>query len=284
MPKKTLPFYKMHGAGNDFVFVSDDMTKTKITSVLAKKLLDRHFGVGGDQLLYVRKNANGASKDARASEARYTLDIWNADGSRAEMCGNGARAVAYYLRDRKGERGSFKMMTGAGLIGVGQKAGRIEIDMGEPILDGKKIPTGARGEIIDFPLQVGDRSFRIHAVSMGNPHAVVFMKNLDAFALHSYGPQMERHPFFPRRVNAHFVEVLSRKRLKARVWERGAGQTLACGTGACAIAVAAARAGLAEREVDVDLPGGRLHVRWGADNHVYLSGPAETVYKGEFQL
>ncbi len=274
---KTLPFFKMHGAGNDFVFVSSDMTKTKITPKLAALLLDRHFGIGGDQLLYVKKGS-------RSSQAKYTLEIWNSDGSRAEMCGNGARAVAYYLRDQKGERKDFKMLTGAGLIGVGHKAGRIEIDMGEPILEGEWIPVQAKGEIVDFPLKAGDREFRVHAVSMGNPHAVVFMKNVDEFALTTYGPLIETHPFFPNRVNVHFVEVVGRKRLKARVWERGAGVTLACGTGACAMAVASARAGLTDREVDIDLPGGRLHVRWAADNHVYLSGPAETTYKGEFRL
>src|SRR5262245_32187381 len=128
MPK-TLPFYKMHGAGNDFVFVSDDMTKAKITPAIAKKLLDRHFGVGGDQLLALRKGGNGVA---------YTLDIWNADGSKAEMCGNGVRAVAYYLRDHRGVRKNFQIKTGAGLIGIGQAKGRIEVDMGKPILDGRR--------------------------------------------------------------------------------------------------------------------------------------------------
>ena len=154
--------------------------------------------------------------------------------------------------------------------------------MGEPIMGGEDIPVQAKGPIIDWPLHINDRDFRIHAVSMGNPHAVIYQKHVDALDVTAYGPLIERHSFFPRRVNVHFVEIISPKRVHVRHWERGAGATLACGTGACAVAVASARAGLTEREIDVDVPGGKLHVRWANNNHVFLSGPAETTYKGEW--
>lgn len=268
---KKLTFMKMHGAGNDFVFLDDE--KTKVSPALAQKLLDRHFGVGGDQLLVLKKGTNGA---------RFAVDIWNADGSKAEMCGNGVRAVAYYLRDHKKVKDSFQLKTGAGLIGINQSKGKIEVDMGEPILDGENIPVQATGPIIDWPLKIGDQEFRIHAVSMGNPHAVIFTKDLDGVNLPVVGPQIERNAFFPRRVNVHFVQVESKKRVRVRHWERGSGITLACGTGACAVGVAAARAGLTDREIDVSVPGGKLGVRWAANNHVFLSGPAETTYKGEW--
>ncbi len=268
---KKIEFLKMHGAGNDFVFLEGE--KTKVSPALAERLLDRHFGVGGDQLLVLKKGGKGA---------RYTVDIWNSDGSKAEMCGNGVRAVAYYLRDQQGVKDSFQLRTGAGLIGIVQKKGTIEVDMGEPIMEGDLIPVQATGPIIDWPLKVGDQEFRIHAISMGNPHAVIFTKDIDNINLPVVGPMIERDRFFPRRVNVHFVQVLTRKRVKVRHWERGSGLTLACGTGACAVAVAAARAGLTERDIAVDVPGGRLGVRWAPNNHVFLSGPAETTYRGEW--
>jgi diaminopimelate epimerase len=270
MPKK-LEFTKMHGAGNDFVFLDDE----KVTPALAKQLLDRHFGVGGDQLLNLKKGSDGAD---------YTVDIWNSDGSRAEMCGNGVRAVAYYLRDSRGVKRSFTFKTGAGLIGINQSKGKIEVDMGEPILEGSRIPVQSSGDIVDWPLKVGSQEFRVHAVSMGNPHAVIFTKDLNNINLSYVGPMLENHSFFPNRVNVHFTQVLNRKKVRVRHWERGAGATLACGTGACAVVVAAARAGLTDRDITLEVPGGTLSARWANNNHVFLSGPAETTYRGEWLL
>jgi diaminopimelate epimerase len=266
---KKIPFIKMHGAGNDFVFISSDMTKRPITPKIAKLLLDRHFGIGGDQLLWLNK---------------LKLVIYNSDGSTAEMCGNGVRAVAYYLRDFKGMKKDFVIQTKAGPIGIVQRGGKIDVNMGRPILEGKKIPVRASGEVISRGLTIDRHMYRIHAVSMGNPHCVIFVNDVAKFPVTTVGPLIENHPFFPNRVNVEFVQVLSKDRVKARVWERGAGETLACGTGACAIAVAGARAGKTSRNVRIELPGGTLSARLSPDGFVYLSGPAETTYRGEFYV
>jgi diaminopimelate epimerase len=154
--------------------------------------------------------------------------------------------------------------------------------MGEPVLDGRKIPVDADGDIAGRPFTVGQRAFKIYGVSMGNPHCVIFVDDVDAFAVRDIGPQIETHPFFPKRVNVEFVQIVSRARVKARIWERGAGETLACGTGACAIVVAAVRAGLTDRTISIDVPGGRLGARWADNNHVYLTGPTATTFSGEF--
>jgi diaminopimelate epimerase len=277
MTEKTrrIPFVKMHGAGNDFVFLNREETDVQITKKLAQLLLDRHFGIGGDQLL-VLEPGNTVKNSS--------LEIYNSDGSMAEMCGNGVRAVAFYLRDFKGYDKDFIIDTKAGPIGIGLKDNAIEVDMGEPILEGKKIPTTKTGPIEDLAIKAGDKTFRINAVSMGNPHAVTFVPNVDEFPATEYGPLLENHNFFPNRANIEFVQVLSKNHVKARVWERGAGETLACGTGACAIAVAAARLELTGRNVKVDLPGGTLTVRWADNNRVYLSGPAEVTFTGIFSI
>lgn len=272
---KKINFVKMHGAGNDFVFLSADQFKGKVTPALARTLLDRHFGVGGDQLIYL---ANGKKKELPR------LAFYNSDGSQAEMCGNGTRAAAAYLRDHKGVRRDFSFQTQTRKIGIKISNGKIDVDMGEPVLEGAKIPVKAKGPVVARPLTVAGKTFRIHCVSMGNPHCVIFVNNVADFPVREIGPLIENHPFFPKRVNVEFVEVKSRSHVKARVWERGAGETLACGTGACAIAVAAARFGKTDRNVKIDLPGGRLVARWTADNHVFLSGPTETTYVGEFIL
>ncbi len=272
---KKINFVKMHGAGNDFVFLSADKFKGKVTPALARVLLDRHFGIGGDQLIYL---ANGKSK------AQPRLAFYNSDGSQAEMCGNGTRAAAAYLRDQKGYRKDFTFQTQTRKIGIRITGRKIDVDMGEPVLEGTKIPVKAKGPVIARPFSIAGKDFRIHCVSMGNPHCVIFVNDVDAFPVREIGPLIERHPFFPKRVNVEFVEVKSRTHVKARVWERGAGETLACGTGACAIAVAAARFGKTGRNVKIDLPGGQLGVRWAQDNHVFLTGPTATTYTGQFLL
>ena len=271
---RRIPFIKMHGAGNDFVFLTREDTDVAVTKALARKMLDRHFGVGGDQLLHLTPGTS-------ATPPR--LKIYNADGSTAEMCGNGVRAVAFYLREFKGARKDFIINTDAGPIGIALEGDKIEVDMGEPVLEGRRIPVKARGEIQDHALKVNGRTFRVHAVSMGNPHCVIFVKNVAAVPLAEIGPAIERHPFFPNRVNVEFVQVVSKTLVRVRVWERGAGPTLACGTGACAVAVAGARAGRTARSIRIDLPGGRLAARWDAEStRVYLSGPAEVAFSGFF--
>lgn len=264
---KNIPFVKMHGAGNDFVFLVKEKTKVAITPTLARRFLDRHFGVGGDQLLVL----DG-----------YDLDIYNSDGSMAEMCGNGVRAVATHLVQSKGLKKDFVIRTKAGPIGIGLSRAGIEVDMGRPILEGSKIPVRAKGEIVRRPLRVGAKTFDIHCVSMGNPHCIVYVKDVNRFPVKEIGSLIETHPFFPNRVNVEFVQVVNRSHVRARVWERGAGETLACGTGACAIGVASARYGKTGRNVKIDLPGGRLQVRWAENDHVFLTGPAEVSFQGEF--
>ena len=270
---KKIPFLKMHGAGNDFVFLTRDNFKAPMTPKLAERLLDRHFGIGGDQLLLLSNAKRGQTP---------SLAFYNADGSQAEMCGNGTRAVAAYLRDEKGFKNNFRIKTQTRLIGIELKGKKIEVDMGMPVLNGREIPVDADGEIKNFPLSVNGRPYSINAVSMGNPHCVIFVDDVASYPVRDLGPRIETHPFFPKRVNVEFVQIVDSSNVKARVWERGAGETLACGTGACAIAVASARAGRTDRTLSIELPGGRLGVRWAADNHVYLTGPTATTYRGDF--
>jgi diaminopimelate epimerase len=258
-----IPFIKMHGAGNDFVFLSREKTKVPVTPALAEKLLDRHFGIGGDQLLVL---------DGEKTKTP-SLKIFNSDGSQAEMCGNGVRAVGFYLKTKRGVKKSFVLKTKAGPIGIGLSNGAVDVDMGPP-----------RSAVVIRAITVGGKKFQLHCVSMGNPHAVVYVKDVKNFPVTTIGPLIENHPYFPKRVNVEFVQVLSSSHVRARVWERGAGETLACGTGACAIAVASARFGKTGRSIKIDLPGGQLRVRWEKNNHVYLSGPAEVTYEGEFYV
>lgn len=275
---KAIHFFKMHGAGNDFVFLTPEMAGRPITSALAKRLLDRHFGIGADQLL-VLKTLSGPPS--------YQLDFFNADGSMAEMCGNGTRAVAHFLREFKNVKRNFAIKTRRGLVGIRYGSrGDIEVDMGKPILDGPKIPVKAQGEIVNHRLKVGKEAYLIHAVSMGNPHCVIFVHDVKRFAVTTVGPLIERHSFFPNRVNVEFVQRISSTHVKARVWERGAGETLACGTGACAIVVAGVRGKKTSPSLIIDLPGGRLKARWDQreNGHVFLSGPAEVTYEGRFYV
>lgn len=282
-----LPFTKMHGAGNDFVVIDAVKRPVKINAALARKLCDRRFGAGCDQLLILEKSKT----------ADFRMRIMNPDGSEVEMCGNGIRCAALFARERKiVKKDDMTVETLAGLIRprLGKK-GLVRVDMGEPVLDAEKIPTGAKGRVMDRPFSFslpawgragergGDVDLQITAVSMGNPHCVVFVKDLDKTPVETWGPVMETHPFFPRRVNVEFVQVESPERARVRVWERGAGITLACGTGACAVAVAGVLTGRFHRKVDLQLPGGALTIEWAPDNHVFMTGPAEFVFEGVFQ-
>lgn len=281
---RALKFTKMQGAGNDYVYVNGFTQCVSDPGKLAVKISDRHFGVGSDGLVLLLPSAQA---DAR-------MRMFNADGSEAEMCGNASRCVGKLLfTSGLVRKDIITLETGAGVkvlhleIEDGDVTS-ITVDMGEPILDPGLVPVdmpGLAGRCIAQPLEVDGQTYEVTAVSMGNPHAVLFMENVSGLDLSVLGPFFEHHKSFPNRINTEFVEVLSRTAIRMRVWERGAGETLACGTGACAALVACVLNNLTERQAAVELPGGVLNVKWDkTDNHVYLSGPAVTVFEGEYFL
>ena len=286
MPK--LPFVKMHGCGNDYVYVVADRIRPADPISFARRVSDRRFGIGGDGLIMLCPTA----------DADVRMEMYNADGSRGEMCGNGIRCLArLYYEGPGGHKNPIAIATDCGIktvmLTVGGGPVAATVDMGEPILAGPDIPVDYSGPVIDFRLQVGGRVERITAVSMGNPHCVVFVADdqifgLDDTAFARVGQQFEHHPFFPRRVNTEFVRPLARDRLKMRVWERGSGETFACGTGACASLVAAVLTGRADRTAIMELRGGNLQIEWresGAGaNHVFMTGEAVEVFRGEIEL
>jgi len=285
----SLEFTKMHGCGNDYVYVVALKARPADPAALSKRLANRHFGVGGDGLIML----------APSHTADLRMEMYNADGSRGDMCGNGIRCVARLAYERGIVRANPMVIeTDAGLKTIQLQVvnGAVQsatVDMGEPILDGRQIPVAADGRVIDYPLEVGGRMERITAVSMGNPHCVVFVKDesvfkLDVFEFARLGRQFENHPFFPKRVNTEFILPLSKDRLRMRVWERGSGETLACGTGACASLVAAVLTGHADRKATVELRGGNVEIEWrdngeGA-NHVFMTGEAIEVFSGRVEL
>lgn len=284
--ERALHFVKYQGLGNDFIMVDNrDSAVPKVTPEEAAKLCDRNFGVGADGVIFVMPGVNGAD---------YTMRIFNSDGSEPEMCGNGVRCFARFIAELENLQGthSFKIHTGAGLIIPEiQNDGKVKVDMGQPILSGPDIPTklpSTKNEaVVQADLAVDGSTWQVTCVSMGNPHCVTFgtkelkVLHVDDLKLSDIGPKFEHHEMFPARTNTEFVEVLSRSHLKMRVWERGAGATLACGTGACAVVVAAVLEGRAERKCVVDLPGGPLEIEWREDdNHIYMTGPAEAVFYG----
>jgi diaminopimelate epimerase len=261
----------MHGTGNDFIMIDGRGRELADMRGLARKLCHRRFGVGADQILIL----------GDSSEADFSMRIFNADGSEVEMCGNGIRCFAKYVWDRGlSDADPLTVETQAGIIRPARAGDLVRVDMGEPQLDGRKVPVNLDGFVKDYPLPVLDREFRMTCVSMGNPHAVIFVDRVDGFPVETYGPVIERHELFPRRTNVEFIEVIGRERLRMRVWERGAGETLACGTGACAAAVAAHLNGHAGRKVEVELLGGVLSINWREDNRVFMTGPAVEVFEG----
>ncbi len=274
-------FTKMHGTGNDFVVVDGTRHETD-WAALAVPINDRHFGVGGDGLIVALPS----------QRADLRMRMFNPDGSEAEMCGNGIRCLAKYAVERGlvPARDALRVETLAGdltceLRRDGDTVTSVRVSMGEPRLDPREIPVLAEQAppVLGFPLQVDGREFAVSCVSMGNPHAVWFTDEpIDAFPLHQVGPLVEHHPAFPRRVNFEVVNVLRPGAVRARVWERGAGLTLACGTGACAVHVAARLNGLTGDTTDVTLPGGTLQIEWNGAGEVYLTGPAVTVFEGEW--
>ncbi|MBI2061801.1 MAG: diaminopimelate epimerase [Nitrospirae bacterium] len=272
----TLDFLKMQGTGNDFVFFDAREHKLPHLSKLAGELCDRRFGVGADQMLLLE----------RSSKADFRMRIFNADGSEVEQCGNGIRCLARYVWTRGlSKKKVLSVETGAGIARLQRAGSLVEVEMGEPVLDGERIPTRARGRVVNRPLKVEDREFRVTCVSMGNPHCVIFGKSNGVDLVEQYGPLLERHPFFPKRTNVEFVDVKRPNRLQVGVWERGAGRTLSCGTGACATVVAGVLNGKTSRDCEIVLPGGTLRVRWDArSNRVYMTGPAEEVFAGRIPL
>jgi len=275
-------FTKMHGAGNDYVYV--DCFETPIPADpagLARRISDRHFGVGGDGLILICPH----------EQADAEMRMFNADGSQAEMCGNGIRCVAKYVYDHGiAHQRELRIATGAGVLDLqleieGDRVRRVRVDMGEPILQADRIPTTLPGAPPqDVPLEVDGKSFRCTALSMGNPHCVIFVKQASDALVYGIGPKIEQDTaLFPNRVNVEFVEVISAGELRQRTWERGSGETLACGTGASAVCVAGVLTGRTNREVLIHLSGGDLRLQWNeADNHVYMTGPAEEVFSGQW--
>jgi len=273
---KMRSFVKMHGIGNDIVLIDCLKSPVGNPAHAARKLCDRHFGIGADQLILLVKSR----------KCDFGMRVFNADGSEADMCGNGIRCLAKYIRDsRLSVKKELSIETLAGPRMVKGTGKTFQVDMGEPIMKGKDIPVNLSGRIINRPLKTETKEFRITCLSMGNPHCVTFHENLDNVPIDKYGPLLENYSIFPKRVNVSFVNVVSKGELQVRVWERGTGATLACGTAACASAVASVLNGFTDRKVTVVLPGGKLDVEWSTkDNHVYMTGPAETIFYGEIAI
>jgi len=274
-----LKFTKMHGAGNDYVYVSTfDQPGPDDPAKLAIAVSDRHFGIGSDGLILIEPSPRA---DAR-------MRMFNLDGSKGEMCGNGVRCVAKFLHDHGiAPRDRVTVETGRGILTLdleveAGKVRRVRVDMGPPILQGSDIPTTLPGDPpVDVPVTVEGRELAVTAVSMGNPHAVVYVDDLANFPVEVLGPALERHPGFPRKVNVHFVEVVTPGEVRMRTWERGSGITLACGTGACSVAVAGVLTGRTGHRLLAHLPGGDLELDWaGGEASVFMTGPATEVYSG----
>ena len=278
-----LKFSKMQGVGNDFVVLDGIGQKVALTPELARRIADRHFGIGCDQILLVER--------PQVAGADFRYRIWNADGGEVEQCGNGARCFVRFVRDkRRTAKDEIRVETQSGLITPRlEPDGEVTVDMGAPLFEPKRIPFLSDSAAVVQPLEVAGSIVQITAVSMGNPHAVQLVDDLEAAPVVVQGPLIEHHPRFPQRVNAGYMQVIDRSRIRLRVWERGAGETLSCGTGACAAVVAGIRRGLLDPIVAVDTRGGRLTIRWeGAENAlncaVWLTGPAVTVFEGEIQI
>lgn len=273
-------FTKMHGAGNDYVYVNCFSEPFPADpAALAIAVSDRHKGIGADGLILICPSEHG---DAR-------MRMYNADGSESEMCGNGVRCVAKYVYDHGiAKKEQLRIETGRGVLTLqlfieNGKAQRIRVNMGSPILQSAEIPTTLPGDPpIKQALNVAGHNLEVTCVSMGNPHCVTFVDQITDEWVLGVGPQIEKHPAFPRRVNAEFIQVLSPREFNMRVWERGSGETQACGTGACASCVAGVLAGLTERKVLAHLPGGDLELEWAETGEVYLTGPATEVFSGEW--
>ncbi len=291
-----LHFTKMHGLGNDFVVIDNREINLKRLPSLSKKLCDRRFGIGADQLLLLE----------HSRKADFKMRIYNADGSEVEMCGNGIRCLGKYIwqnvlggsqdayaRKYEASINRLAIETQAGILYIQKSGSQFKVNMGEPVLEPALIPVktslvqkSLKNNIIkSSPLKVGDKTFKITCVSMGNPHAVIVVKNVDKAPVESFGPQIEKHKLFPNRTNVEFIQIIDNSNIRMRVWERGSGETMACGTGASASAVASILLGHTDRKVNVHLPGGKLTIQWSEkDNHVYMTGSAVNVFEGTVEI
>lgn len=271
----SIRFTKMHGLGNDFIVVNVMDNDIGNPREFALQYCDRRFGIGADQLLLVDSS----------DEADFTMRILNADGSEVEMCGNGIRCIAKFIADnRLSRKTTLAIETMAGIMYPTIKGDKVRVNMGRPILEPARIPMVCDQErAVRVPITVNDDTFTVTAVSMGNPHCVIFVDNVEFCDLETIGPRIERSPLFPKRTNVEFVHVISPSHLKVRVWERGSGLTLACGTGACASVVAACLHTQTERTATVTLPGGDLLIEWADTDEVFMTGPAHTVFEGSIE-
>ncbi len=279
-----MKFTKMHGCGNDYIYVDGSMEhiSTEDKPEIVRRLSDRHFGIGGDGVIFINPS----------TEADFEMEMYNADGSRAEMCGNGIRCVAKYVYDKKLTEKKKISIISAGKIKhlclaiQDKKVILVKVNMGEPEFVAEKIPVLSQKEqVIDEPITVRGKEYRMTCVSMGNPHAVVFVDDVENLEIEKIGPYFENHELFPKRTNTEFVKVLDRNTVQMRVWERGTGETLACGTGACATVAACIQNGLTEEQVTVKLLGGDLEIFWNRqENCIYMTGPASHVFDGEITI
>lgn len=280
---RKIRFTKMHGCGNDYVYINgfaEKLTQEEKPEFV-RRVSDRHFGIGSDGVIFINPS----------NEADFEMEMFNADGSRSEMCGNGIRCVAKYVHDKgMTNQEQFSIISGGQIkymdltVENGETAA-VRVDMGEPQLAAERIPVAAPGECaVDEPIMVLGKEYRMTCVSMGNPHAVIFVDAVKDVEIEKLGPHFENHERFPRRTNTEFAQVLDRSNVRMRVWERGTGETLACGTGCCATAVACVLNGLTERHVTVQVLGGELVIDWDEkSNHVFMTGPAEFVFEGEVE-
>ena len=277
-----MKFTKMHGCGNDYVYVNLFEEQLENPAEVSIKVSDRHFGIGSDGLITI----------GPSDVADFRMRIYNADGSEAEMCGNGIRCVAKYVYDHNlTDKTEITVETGAGVLTLilypeNGKVQQVRVDMGEPVLTPVEIPVVSDNDrVIDEPIEVGGKTWNMTCVSMGNPHAVVFVDDTASFPLETYGPLFENHQRFPKRTNTEFVQIISRTEVNMRVWERGSAETWACGTGTCACVMACILNGKTEDKVLVHLRGGDLTIEYArATNHVFMTGPATEVFAGEIVL
>ncbi len=277
-----MKFTKMHGISNDYIYINGATEKIYNPSDVAIKLSDRHTGIGSDGIVMILPSKT----------CDFRMRMFNSDGSEAEMCGNASRCVGKYVYDKgltKKTKVSLETLAGKKILNLHVVDGKVDtvtVDMGEPILRGTDIPTiFDLPTVVSQPIVVSGKKILTTCVSMGNPHSVVYVEDVDSLDLEKIGPSYECHPAFPHKTNTEFVEIISRNEVKMRVWERGAGETMACGTGACAVAVASVLNGFTDRDVCVKLRGGDLQIKWDDDdNHVYMTGPATTVYEGDVEI
>lgn len=277
-----MKFTKMHGLGNDYIYINGFIESLENPSETAIRLSDRHFGIGGDGIVLILPSKT----------CDFRMRMFNNDGSEAEMCGNASRCVAKYVHDYKltdKEEITLETLAGVKILKMQLKDGKVStvtVNMGPPILSPKDIPTLYDGDtVVDRDLDVAGENYKVTCVSMGNPHAITFVEDVENYPIQEIGPKIENHPMFPKRINAEFAKVLNRNTIQMRVYERGTGETLACGTGACATLVAAVLNDKTDRQATLKLLGGDLQIYWSAeDNNVYMTGPATTVFDGEVEL